>query len=178
MPFILIFIGAILIVAAFNNTQGDLATALEADVPPFLKWGLAVGAIGGLGWVPGLATLSRWLLALVFTVIVLKNYQQIISGFQALGGAGGSTAAAAANPAPAAAYIANPNAPQFTQASISGTTAGTASGSSAQAGNINAAAGGTTTVASSPFGAVGGGFDPQFYLAAFELGFGGFGGVA
>lgn len=171
MPFILILLGAILIVAAFNNTQGDLATALEQDVPPFLKWGLAVAAIGGLGWVPGMQTLSRWLLALVFTVIVLKNYQAILNGFQALGGGAGTAAAAVTNPTPAAAYIANPNQPQITQASISGTTG--AATSSAQAVNINAAAGGTVTVAS-PYGQ----FDPGLFLTAAELGFGGFGGVA
>jgi len=165
MPFFLLLLGAILIIAALNNSQGALATELESDVPPFLKWGLAIGAIGGLGWVPGLQQISRWLLALVLVVIVLKNYQQMIAGFQALGGTQASQASAAqtSNPTPAAAYIANPNQPATTAAQITG--------SSADAVNINAAA--QTATVASPFGP----FDPGHFLAAFEAGFGGFGGV-
>lgn len=172
MPFILLLIGAVIAIAAFNNSQGDLVTELEADVPPFIKWGLAVFAVGALGWIPGMSQISRWLLALVVMVLVLSNYQQIIAGFQALGGgaaagSGSQAAQAAANPTPAAAYAANPNNPQVTQAEVSGTSGTSASG----AANLNANA--VAPVVTNPLGA----FDPGHFLAAFEAGFGGFGGV-
>jgi hypothetical protein len=169
MPFILLLIGAIIAVTAFNNSQGDLVTELEADVPPFLKWGLAVFVVGGLGWIPGMAIISRWLLALVVMVLVLTNYQAIIAGFTALSGAGASTGGqAAANPTPAQAYIANPASPQVTQAQISGTAAG------AQTANINANAQTAGAVAAVPSITA---MDPAAFLGAFEAGFGGFGGI-
>jgi hypothetical protein len=180
MPFLLLLIGAVLIIAAFNNAQGDLATELETDVPAFLKWGLAVVGVGALGWIPGMQLISRWLLALVLVVIVLKNYTQIIAGFQAFSPSSGAQTAqqVQANPTPATAYAANPNNPQVTQAEISGTGTGTgATGQLAQggaiAGNINALSQ-QPSLATSPFGV----FDPTSFLASFEAGFGGFGGIA
>lgn len=80
MPFLLILIGAVLFVSALQNTQTQLASALEQDIPGFTKWALAVVLIGALGWIPGFRTISRWLLALVLIVIVVKNYQGVISG--------------------------------------------------------------------------------------------------
>jgi hypothetical protein len=38
VPFLLVLVGVVLIVTAYKNTVGDLATALATDVPPFLKW--------------------------------------------------------------------------------------------------------------------------------------------
>ena len=173
MPLILLFIGAIIAVAAFNNAQGTLATELETDVPPFLKWGLAVFAVGGLGWIPGFEKPSRWLLALVFVVIVLKNYANIIAGFQALGQGTAQTAQpTAASATPALAYASNPASPQITSAEVTGTGSIPAGATSAQAVNINASS--QTPVVQSSFGA----YDPENYLAAFESGFGGFGGIA
>lgn len=96
MSAILLLIGAILAASAFRNTQGDLATALETDVPKFFHWAAAIGAIGAIGWIPGMKPISRWLLALVLVVIVLNNYTQIFSGF---------TTAAAAAPAPSQAAV-------------------------------------------------------------------------
>jgi hypothetical protein len=147
MPAVLIVIGIVLAVVAVRNTQGDLATALETDIPGFFKWGLAIGAVGGAGYVPGLQTLSRWLLALVLLVIVLTNYQKFFAGFTSLvqSPPTGGTAA----PTPSAAYAANPANPQITQADVSGTS-----------GNVNA----VQTAAASPLGQ----FDPQALLANFE----------
>lgn len=165
MPFILLLIGAVIIIAAFNNTQGDLATALESDVPPFLKWALAIVGVGAIGWIPGMQAVSRWLLALVLVVIVLKNYAAALAGFQSLGSSATSPAqSTSGNPTPSAAYLANPNNPQITQGEISGSGSGT----------VGANAAGQGQVAASPFGP----FDPNQFLAAFEAGFGGFGGVA
>lgn len=160
MPVVLLLFGAIIAVAAFNNAQGTLATELEQDFPPFIKWLLAVGGVGAIGFIPGMQTLSRWLLALIFTVVFLKNYSAILQGFQALGGASTATTTQA-SATPASAYTANPTNPQITTAEITGT------------GNINAA-GQQPQIAASPYSV----FDPHQYLAAFEAGFGGFGGVA
>jgi phage-related protein len=161
MPFLLVLIGAVLLIAAVRNTEGDLGNALVADVPGFLKWALAIVAVGALGWVPGMRTISRWLLALVLVVLVLTNYQKIFAGFLALKNPPPPSQAAAS---PAAAYVANPAQPAITQADISGT------GSNSQ--SINAA--GIPPSVSNPLGA----FDPAAYLTAFESGIGGFGGVA
>jgi hypothetical protein len=178
MAVVLLIFGAIIAVAAFNNAQGTLATELEQDVPPFIKWLLAVGAIGGIGFIPGMEKISRWLLALVFLVIFLKNYSAIYAGFQALGGAATATTTTA-SATPASAYTANPTNPQVTTNEVTGT--GSVPGSTlvqggAIAGNINAAGQqiASTLPAPSPYGA----FDPNNFLAEFEAGFGGFGGVA
>jgi hypothetical protein len=154
VPFILILIGAVLLIAALRNTQGDLATAIETDAPGFFKWALAIMAVGALGWVPGMRTISRWLLALVLVVLVLRNYSKLFAGFKSLSQT--TPVASNAPTTPAQAYVANPNAPNITTAQITGTS-----------GNINAAAQPTTT--KSPLGQ----FDPSSYLASVESGFGG-----
>jgi hypothetical protein len=147
MPAVLILIGVVLAVVAVRNTQGDLATALETDIPGFFKWGLAIGTVGGLGYVPGMQTLSRWLLGLVLLVIVLANYSRFFTGFTNLvqSPPTGGTAA----PTPSAAYAANPIAPQITQADVTGTTTG----------NVSA----VQTASAAPVSP----FDPQALLANF-----------
>lgn len=178
MPFFLILIAAIIAIAAFNDAQGTLATELEQDIPPFGRWALAVFGVGALGWVPGMQTISRYLLALVFVVLIVRNYQQIIQGFQNATCSGANLnanaqgSASASAQTPATAYIANPNAPQITSNEITGTGSVAAGASSSAAASINAA--GIAPQVSSPYGA----FDPSMFLAEFAAGFGGFGGVA
>jgi flagellar biosynthesis component FlhA len=155
MAALLILIGAVLLIAAVRNTEGDLGNALVADVPGYLKWALAIIAVGALGWVPGMRTISRWLLALVLVVIFLKNYQALFQGFTNLET---PPAPSQASASPAAAYVASPTTP-ITQAEITGTS-----------GNINAA-GVAPAVTPSPL-------NPNAYLTAIELGTIGFGGVA
>lgn len=77
-----LFIGAILIVAAVRNSQGALFDALYTDVPGFVVWAAAIFAIGAVGFIPGFKPVSRGLLALVIVVIVMRNYQKILTGFQ------------------------------------------------------------------------------------------------
>jgi hypothetical protein len=167
MPFLLILIGAVLIVSAYRNTYGDLATALETDVPGFATWALAIAAVAALGWVPGMQKISRWLLALVIVVLVLRNYQALFANAQTLAKL---PAATPAQTTPTAAYLASPTAPNITTADISG---GTSAGSSSTiAGSINAA--NQIATVTSPLGA----YDPAAYLTQFEAGVGGFGGVA
>jgi hypothetical protein len=166
MPFILIIIGALLLITAVRNTYGDLATALEADIPPYFKWALAIVGTGSLGYVPGMREISRWLLALVIIVIVLKNYQAILNGFTSLESV---PAASTASATPAVTVAASSGSP-VTTAEITGTN--TTAVANTTAGSINAA--GIPPTITSPVGA----YDPAAYLTAFEAGIGGFGGVA
>lgn len=94
MVLVAILIGAILIVAAIRNTQGALFNALATDVPAFVVWAAAIIALGAIGYIPGLKPVSRGLLALVIIVIVLRQYQQIIAGFQGAVSSGASTGSA------------------------------------------------------------------------------------
>ena len=160
MPAVLLLIGAVILIAAVRNTQGDLGTALMEDAQGFFKWALAVGVVGGIGYAPGLRTTSRWLLALVLVVLVLTNYSKFFAAFTNLAQA--TPAGGTANPTPAQAYVANPSAPQITTAEISGT-----GGASADP-TATAVAQATSVL------------DPQHYLAPFttDLASMGFGGVA
>ena len=111
MPFAILIIGAILVVVAFNNSGPALVSELEADIPPYFKWAAAIAAILGLGYIPGLRIPSRYLLALVLLVVLLKNYTQIIAGFKNfLTGSGTPSGVGAGNPNPSASYTAQ-NAP-------------------------------------------------------------------
>lgn len=83
MILVALMIGIILVVAAIRNSQASLFSALSTDVPQFVVWAAALLAIGMLGFIPGLKPISRGLLALIIVVIALRNYQGIISGFQA-----------------------------------------------------------------------------------------------
>ena len=84
MPFLLLIVGGLIVLVALEGTEGDLATALETDIPPYIKWLAAFLGVGALGYVPGLRSLSNWLLALVITVLVLNNWTQIQKSFLAL----------------------------------------------------------------------------------------------
>jgi hypothetical protein len=105
MPLILLFIGAILIVSALRDTAGQLGTALATDVPGFLVWGGAVAGVGALGFVPGMQRVAKPLIALVVLVLILRNYQAILAGFQH---AIGQQQASVVTPSPAEAYAADP----------------------------------------------------------------------
>ncbi len=84
MILIALLIGAVIIIAAIRNSQGALFTALGQDVPGFVVWAAALFAVGAVGYVPGLKPVSRGLLALILLVLILRNYQGVISGFQGL----------------------------------------------------------------------------------------------
>lgn len=88
MAFLAVLIATVLIVAAIRDTQGDLFSALMADVPAFGVWAAAIFALALIGFVPGLKPVSRGLLALVILVIVLRNYKNVLTSFQSLAGKG------------------------------------------------------------------------------------------
>lgn len=81
MAIFALIIGAILIVSAVRNSQADLFSALGQDVPSFIIWAAAILAIGAIGFIPGLKPVSRALLALVIVVLVVNNYQKLVTGF-------------------------------------------------------------------------------------------------
>lgn len=95
MTIVLLFIAAIIIVAALRNTQSVLASALSTDVPAYITWAAAILAVGSLGYIPALKGPSKALLALVLLVIILTNYQNILNGFTSV--AQGAPATAAPN---------------------------------------------------------------------------------
>jgi hypothetical protein len=82
MILVALLIGTILIVAAVRNSQGALFAALGEDVPAFVVWAAAIFAVGAIGFVPGLKPVSRGLLILIITVLILRNYKQIFTGFE------------------------------------------------------------------------------------------------
>lgn len=176
MPVVIVLVGLILMVAAFQNTQGTLATNLETDLPGFGKWGASLAAVGAVGYIPGMQTISRWLLALVGVVLVLQSYranQNIFAAIASQFTAPASTVGQSVT-TPAAAYVANPAQPAITSSEVTGTTAAAATG------NVNAVATPAVTPANP--------YDPATYLANFAQGavpaaivdaaLSGFGGVA
>ena len=159
MPIVLILIGAMLIVSAWKNTFGTLTSALATDLPGFAKWFLAVALVGGLGYVPGLRTPSRWLLGLVMLSLVLKNYTNIFAGLQNAASGASPGAAATGSPSPAAVYAAAPGAAVITTADVSGL----AVGQSSTGGVLPASLLGSYATAPVPANPL----DPQTYVSNF-----------
>jgi hypothetical protein len=153
MPVVLLIIGAALLVTAYNNTFGNLAAALGQDVPGFSKWAVSLMIVGGIGYIPGMQTISRWLLGLVLIVLVLRSYQANSSIFANFANAlsGASKPASQTDPATQAATSSSATP---TTAQIQGTTSTTTASSS------SASSSGASSAATSPY-------DPTSYLANF-----------
>lgn len=74
MPLFFIVIGIILIVTVVNGTTFALARQLKDDLTSgYLKWFAAVMVIGLLGYIDALKTPSRYLMALIFLVVMLTT---------------------------------------------------------------------------------------------------------
>ena len=88
MPFALVLIGLMLIVAGARDTQTQLATQLSNDFTgqnSFLYWIAGIGVVGTLGYVPKLQTFSRVAMALILIVLILSNggfFQQFLAAIQ------------------------------------------------------------------------------------------------
>ena len=168
MPFAILLIGVILIVVAYNNSFGTLASQLEGDIPGYFKWAAAIAAILGIGYIPGLKTPSRYLLGLVLLVILLANYTQILQGFQTFLTSGGATSGGTGAANPSAAYTANP---ATTQTPTAQQVAGSSAGSSTTSAGVAASTTQTLTaaqqLAANPL-------NPSAYLNLAQ----GFGGIA
>jgi hypothetical protein len=89
MPFALVIIGIVLLVAAIRNTlsgPGGLLTLLKGDFTGpnnFIYWMVAILIIGAIGYIPDLKKLSVAFITLVIVVLFLKrgNAQGIGGGF-------------------------------------------------------------------------------------------------
>ena len=90
MPFALLIIGVVLLVAGIRNTQCILFAEVEGDFTGtnnFFYWFLAIMIIGALGYVPKLKPISTALLVLVIVVLFLHKganggfFQQLTAGF-------------------------------------------------------------------------------------------------
>lgn len=76
MPYALLLIGAVMLVAGVRNTYKDLWALVENDFTGqggFLSWVAAIAVIGGLGYIPKLKPLSVALMTLLLLVLVLSN---------------------------------------------------------------------------------------------------------
>lgn len=106
MPFALILIGVILLVAGIRNTYGmttanggkGLLGLVEGDFQAgFIPWIVAIGLIGALGYVPKLRPLSIAFMTLLLLVLVISHngvfaqLQQFVTGGAAAGAGTGST---------------------------------------------------------------------------------------
>jgi hypothetical protein len=72
----LILLGILLLDTGFKGTQRELAQQLTNDLvgeQGFIGWIAAFGAIGALGYIPVLEKPSRYFIALMLVVIVLRN---------------------------------------------------------------------------------------------------------
>jgi hypothetical protein len=93
MGALLIVVGLVLCISAIRNTLGSLSTHFKEDIKSgpngsFMVWVAALIVIGGMGYIPGMERISRWLLALVIIVLALKDgggfYQSFIDQIENL----------------------------------------------------------------------------------------------
>lgn len=96
MPYALILMGAVLLVAGVRNTYPDLWKLVQNDFTAqggFLSWVAAIAVVGGMGYIPKLKPLSIAFMTLLLIVLVLSNggvFQKLQTFIQ--GGAGGRNA--------------------------------------------------------------------------------------
>jgi hypothetical protein len=76
MPFALLTIGAVFLVASVRGTQDDLFGLIGKDFSGpnnFVYWLVAIAVIGGAGYIPKLKPLSTAFLVLVIVVLILTK---------------------------------------------------------------------------------------------------------
>lgn len=94
MIFGLILLGLLLMDTAIKGTHHELGQQLQTDLlgaNGFIVWIFAILAIGALGYIPGLRKASNYLLALLLTVVVIRNggvFQQFQTALQQASQAG------------------------------------------------------------------------------------------
>jgi hypothetical protein len=100
MPFVLITLGAVIFATALNGTYKQFGAQLYSDVftsnPSFIKWALALVAIGFIGYIPGAKKPADWFMFLVIIGMVLANggfFTQLESAIQAGPSTAGTTGA-------------------------------------------------------------------------------------
>lgn len=76
MPYALLLIGAILLVAGLRNTYAELWELVKGDFTAeggFLTWVAAIAVVGGIGYIPRLRSLSIAFMTLLLLVLVISN---------------------------------------------------------------------------------------------------------
>lgn len=140
MPIAIVIVGVLIAIAAWNNSFSALASELEQDIPGFMKWGFAIAAILALGYIPGMRTPSRWLLALIALVYVVTQWSSIQSAFSNLAStmqSGTATASGSGSPTPTSSYVAS-NAPAATSTAVASASTQPATGVITAAQNLAA----------------------------------------
>ena len=77
MPYALILIGVVLIVAGVRNTERALFNLMKGDFTgqqSFIWWAISIAVIGAIGYInDDFRKLSHWFLALILIVLVLAQ---------------------------------------------------------------------------------------------------------
>lgn len=76
MPFALLIVGIVLVVAAVRNTQSQLYGLVKGDFTGpnnYLYWLVSILIIGAVGYVPTLKPISRMFLVLLIVVLFLSH---------------------------------------------------------------------------------------------------------
>lgn len=73
MGLFVLVIGALFVISAIRNEQGQLAAQFESDLPGYLVWGGALTGVWLLGKIPGFQKPAILLMALVLLVIVIAD---------------------------------------------------------------------------------------------------------
>jgi hypothetical protein len=94
MPFVLLLVGAVLLLAGIRNTYGALWSLIKGDFTgtnSFLPWVAAIAVVGGLGYVPRLRPLAIAFMTLLLLVLIISNSGVFakLQQFVTSGGAGG-----------------------------------------------------------------------------------------
>jgi hypothetical protein len=98
----LLLIGLLLIATSLQDTQHELAQRLQTDIlgpQGFLLWAVAIGMLSCIGLIPGLQRPTRYMMALLLIVVLLRNNGVFGQAESAL------KSASAAGPAPAIAAM-------------------------------------------------------------------------
>jgi hypothetical protein len=136
MTFGFLLIGAVLLVAAVRNTQGQLFHNVAGDFTGprnFVYWVLAIWLIGAIGYAKPLKTFSDLFLALVIVGLLLSNKGFFASFQQQIGTTASSTGTAAGAGSPTASSTA---APGGLSTSLPGLPGATGLGTGSEAGNL------------------------------------------
>jgi hypothetical protein len=86
MAFALVAIGLAMIITGAQNTYSAFATELATDFAAFIKWMLAIGAVGAIGYIPNLRSFSHYFMALILISMFLSNkgfFQQFTTAINA-----------------------------------------------------------------------------------------------
>lgn len=76
MPYALLIIGAVMLVAGIRNTYADLWNLVRNDFTSqggFISWVAAIAIVGAMGYVPKLKPLSVAFMTLLLVVLIVSN---------------------------------------------------------------------------------------------------------